>query len=394
MFDNKKQRKMNIYDSLIKYETKTYNKHLKLNFLTNRNTTLLTDHNELLNNLISLLKNIIENKNKFEITADKKENSIQTDFFPYFDEKFENEKIELENAYNKLKTDYDRVFIELEILKKDFNKIQKENDEWILKHKELCEKFNTASNALVLALGENKILKEENTVMKSKLEDRVLMQGYIETHKDYKKAMGDIFERKNYSTVPNLESIVIKNEKALGICKYLSPLDIINLKHSSKKLYLHIDSHSNLSKFLYFGIIKRKNKIINELKLETSEDDIIEHEEEEIESLLRKHKKEEQDIYKDFGVSIMNSVEFIYNDIKSNNKLNGRDIKETSYIKGVTSLFSGLFQTPSNNNNNHNNIRSGQGQSFSTSGKSASNKSSLSFNDMVRIFIYRRMSLS
>jgi hypothetical protein len=359
MFVNEKPKKMNIYDSLIKYETNHLGRYIKLNFLTNKNTIVFIDQNELLNRITKFFKQFLD----LRINSNEKhENSTQTHFTP----KIETDDYEI--AYHDLKTDYNNLFLELENLKREYSKVVKEKDELLIKLENLNENYKTTILYKEELISENLRLTDDNGSLLQKLEDEKLLVESFERQTDIKDGLTRTMDTiRQTCNTPTLENILIKNDKILGICKFLTPLEILNLKHSSKKIYLHTDSHPSLSKFLFFNIIKRKNKIINQLKLE--EDDILEHEESDIEILLRKHQIEEAKQYTEYAQSIMDAVEFVCNDIKIR-----KADKSNDYISGVTSLFTGLF----NKKNSSSSIRTG-GQSFST--KRSSN---ISFSDMVR----------
>jgi hypothetical protein len=384
MFVNVKPREMNIYDSLIKYETKHSNRTLKLNLFTNRNTTLLLDHNELVLRLIALLKSVLDFDIGVVRLTDKQENSTQTENIMLHNDGYEQEKTDREIAFNDLRRDYNNVYIELESLKVEFTKITKEKNELEVKYEKLDKCYETVIAENVRFKEEVDRLKLDNEMLTQKLEDERLLVEDFEKHAGVKENLAKTIESMKTTlqhNTPTLEKVLIKNDKILSICKFLTPLDIINLKHASKRLYSHVDSHTSLSKFLFYTIIKKKNKAINDLKQDvSSEDDIVEHEEIETEALLRKHRQEEVRQYKDYGQSIMNAVEFVCNDIKIQTKrIDNVVLGGNSYIKGVTSLFSGLFNGGQNSAFNGYIIRNGH-SSFSTNGKTPSNQS---FSDMV-----------
>jgi hypothetical protein len=383
MFVNDKQRQKNIYDSLIKYETKHLQKFTKLNGLTGRNLTLLLDHKDVIIRVIELLKAVLT-LGSIARLPEKKESFTQTEHIMLYDDKCEQEKNEIETAYYNLKREYNSVYIEFENLRGEYTKIVKEKEELDERYRYINEKYE---KMLVEFEDTRKVYRkqtEENEVLAHKLEDERLLVENFEKHSEVYENLGKTLDSlKSTKYLLNFENLMIKNDKILSVCKFLPPLEIINLKHASKRLYSHIDSHTSLSKFLFYSIIKRKNKAINQLKLELPEDDIVEHEEDEIETLLRKHRTDEDKQYKEYGVSIMNAVEFVCNDIKIQAKRTDKT-KDNSYIKGVTSLFSGLFNNAQNNFNGY--IGRNGHSSFSTTGKTPSN---LSFSDMVKFYNIR-----
>lgn len=68
----------------------------------------------------------------------------------------------------------------------------------------------------------------------------------------------------NYSLLTNY--LLITNQQIIDkLTKFLSPIDLLNLKSSSKILYYSIDNNLDVNKQLLTNYAKMKNDIINKI---------------------------------------------------------------------------------------------------------------------------------
>lgn len=181
--------------------------------------------------------------------------------------------------------------------------------------------------------------KEENNILNEKIQKLVDLTHKLEKDIEEKKKYICVLEENVLSknkiksvkelTTTNKFYDVLEVKKIHVITKYLHSIETFNLKHTSKKFYLAMDTNPIILKQILLKTIKNKNSIINDIQSSINEDVFIEYHNKniEIENLIKKHTgfpTLDKDIYKpikELGDVIMKAIEFINGEVKSDPRI-------------------------------------------------------------------------
>ena len=357
------KKKDNIYDYLIKFENRKLYSNNKLNSFFQSISCKMINDEVLIRIIRNILKEILNIDRKVFKKINKVSQIIQTEIevinlsdFNKLRENYEKDVLELKNKINLISLQYEK----LELLN---TKILNEKDNIERKYKELENNYN------LLKKENEKIMKEKyNIIIENDLNIKKISskEKYIEELEKFsqdKKFYSDDYEIKT--------SNIFENNKILyNLCKFLTPKEIYCLKNSSKKLYMLIDSHTHISKFLFYRIINEKNNVIKSLR-RSLDPDISSIENYDIDNIIRI--KDDEKLIKEFSNIVLKAYNFIKSEIKFNQKYKSSDNR--NYLQEVTNLVSGILNSTSNFINNKG--------SCSTSEKS--NNSSYSDNFVIII---------
>jgi hypothetical protein len=332
MFINEQfERKLNIFDYLIKYEELKLKEENKINaYIDNLTHDVISDE-KFIRNLKKLLYELLSvDPNKFKKT-NKESNSTQTEI-----------KLITVDEQNTMKDYYETEVFDV---KRNMHLLNLELSELLITYNNLINEKNNILQDLSNIKKECEILRLEND--KLRWENDVLFIDYTElrdkiSSKDgyisqLEKRLSSGLKENVYNNDKTIFNQVFENRKRIfDVCKYLSPKEVYRFKNSSKIFYNQMESNTNILKNVLYTVVSNKNKIINKVK-----DSLLEEYEENysrLENLAAEYVNDDSKNIKEYASIILKASDFLNNRVMSH-----KDSRNNK--KDISNLVSGFFNS-------------------------------------------------